>query len=46
MFIAIGPLQVILLTLVLPGAFFVLGFYFGKRAGYLKGVKETENQSK
>ena len=40
----IGPFQVILLllTLTFPIVLFFLGYYFGKKAGYNKRVKEEE----
>ncbi|WP_157514569.1 hypothetical protein [Christiangramia portivictoriae] len=40
-FNAIGAPQVILIFLI-PVAIFFLGYYFGKKAGYLKRIKETE----
>ncbi|MBW2937537.1 hypothetical protein KXJ69_05435 [Aureisphaera sp. CAU 1614] len=43
MFTAIGPVQ-LLLVLLIPTGIFFLGFYFGKKAGYIKRVKETENR--
>ncbi len=39
----IGAPQVILILLI-PVAIFFLGFVVGKKAGYIKRVKETENQ--
>ncbi|WP_443632967.1 hypothetical protein ABXT64_10930 [Candidatus Marifrigoribacter sp. Uisw_064] len=41
----IGPFQIILLLLV-PVGIFLLGFFVGKKSGYIKRVKETENQNK
>ncbi len=40
----VGPFQVILLllTLTFPIVLFFLGYYFGKKAGYNKRVKEEE----
>lgn len=43
MIVAIGPVQIILALLVPIGIFF-LGFYLGKKAGYIKRIKETENR--
>jgi Tfp pilus assembly protein PilO len=40
-FNAIGAPQLVLILLI-PVAIFFLGYYFGKKAGYLKRVKETE----
>jgi hypothetical protein len=37
----IGPWQIILI-LGLPIALFVIGYQFGKKAGYIKRIKETE----
>tara|TARA_R110000868_G_scaffold354220_1_gene615531 strand:+ start:37 stop:177 length:141 start_codon:yes stop_codon:yes gene_type:complete len=41
----VGPIQLILLLLV-PVGIFLLGFYLGKKAGYIKRVKEVENLNK
>ena len=40
-FYAIGAPQLILIFLI-PIAIFFIGYYFGKKAGYIKRVKETE----
>jgi len=45
MYLAIGPFQIILVLLI-PVGIFLLGFYLGKKSGYLKRIKETENQNK
>ncbi len=45
MFIAIGPIQVILILIVPIGIFF-LGYIVGRKSGYIKRVKETEKQNK
>jgi Tfp pilus assembly protein PilO len=37
----IGAPQVILIVLI-PIAIFYLGYFFGKKAGYIKRIKETE----
>jgi hypothetical protein len=39
----IGPWQFILILLPVLGIFF-LGYYMGKKAGYIKRVKEMENK--
>ena len=42
-----GPQLIILL--IVPIAFiivFTIGFYIGKKSGYIKRIKETENQNK
>ncbi len=41
----IGPIQVILI-LIVPVGIFLLGFFIGKKSGYIKRIKETENQNK
>lgn len=41
--LAIGPMQVILVLLI-PAIIFLIGYSFGKKAGYIKRVKETENR--
>ena len=45
MYLAIGPIQLILVSIV-PVGIFLLGFLVGKKSGYIKRVKETENQNK
>lgn len=40
----LGPFQLIIL-LIIPIGIFLLGFFLGKKSGYLKRVKETENQN-
>ncbi|RIA09189.1 hypothetical protein OE09_1018 [Flavobacteriaceae bacterium MAR_2010_72] len=42
--LAIGAAQVILIILV-PVAIFFLGYSSGKKAGYIKRVKESEKQN-
>ena len=37
----IGAPQVILIVLI-PVSIFFLGYFFGKKAGYIKRIKETE----
>ena len=39
-----GPFQILLLLLI-PVGIFIFGFVMGKKAGYIKRVKETENRS-
>jgi hypothetical protein len=41
----IGGPQLLLILLV-PIGIFILGFYMGKKSGYIKRLKETENQEK
>lgn len=41
--LVIGAPQVILILLV-PVAVFFLGYTMGKKAGYIKRVKESDNQ--
>ena len=43
MFLAIGAPQLILACLV-PIGIFILGYVLGKKAGYIKRIKETENR--
>lgn len=43
MYLAIGPIQIILVLLV-PVGIFLLGFFLGKKSGYIKRIKETENR--
>jgi len=38
----IGPYQLIII-LAIPIVLFSLGYFFGKKAGYLKRIKETES---
>ena len=45
MYLAIGPFQLII-VLIFPVGIFLLGYYVGKKSGYIKRVKETENQNK
>lgn len=40
----LGPWQIII-VLFIPVLIFLLGYHFGKKAGYIKRVKETENKS-
>jgi hypothetical protein len=40
-----GPFQLLLL-LIVPVGIFLLGFFFGKKSGYIKRIKETEKQHK
>jgi hypothetical protein len=42
----IGPFQIILLVLALvfPIVLFMIGYYFGKKAGYKKRVKEDTKE--
>ncbi|WP_165776554.1 hypothetical protein [Maribacter sp. 4G9] len=44
MYLAIGAPQLILLSIV-PIGIFILGYALGKKAGYIKRVKETENKA-
>jgi hypothetical protein len=46
MYLAIGPVQIILVSIVVPVGIFLLGFSIGKKSGYIKRVKETEEQNK
>jgi len=39
----IGGAQ-LLIMLIVPIGIFILGFYMGKKSGYIKRLKETENQ--
>lgn len=39
----LGPWQVII-TLFIPILIFLLGYHFGKKAGYIKRVKEEEGR--
>lgn len=41
----LGPLQVIII-LFIPVLIFLAGYHFGKKAGYIKRVKEEEAQRK
>ena len=44
----IGPIELIIILLIfflLPTVIFIIGFYFGKKSGYLKREKE-ENVNK
>lgn len=43
--LAIGAPQVVLILLV-PFIIFYIGYSAGKKSGYIKRVKETENQIK
>lgn len=45
MYLAIGAIQLIL-VLIVPIGIFLLGFFIGKKSGYLKRVKEIENQNR
>lgn len=42
--LAVGPFQIILVLLVPVGIFF-LGYLLGKKAGYIKRIKETEKNN-
>ncbi len=46
MFLAIGPIQIILIFTIFPIGIFLLGFFLGKKSGYKKRAKETENRNK
>lgn len=39
----VGPFQLILL-LIIPIGIFLLGYFLGKKSGYIKRIKETEKQ--
>ena len=41
--LVIGPMQIVLILLI-PTIIFLIGYSFGKKAGYIKRVKETENK--
>jgi len=41
----IGAPQLIL-VLIVPVGIFLLGFFIGKKSGYIKRIKETESQNK
>jgi hypothetical protein len=43
---AIGPIQIILVSIIIPVGIFLIGFFVGKKVGYIKRVKETENRNK
>lgn len=45
MYLVIGPIQIIL-VLIIPVGIFLLGFFMGRKSGYIKRVKEAENQDK
>tara|TARA_B110000977_G_C11053617_1_gene483233 strand:+ start:494 stop:640 length:147 start_codon:yes stop_codon:yes gene_type:complete len=45
MVLAIGIVQIILI-LIVPIGIFLFGFFIGKKSGYLKRIKETENRNK
>ena len=36
----------LLLMLIVPIGIFILGFYMGKKSGYIKRLKETESQER
>ena len=40
----LGPWQMIVVSLVFPVLIFMLGYYVGKKAGYIKRVKEEEGR--
>jgi hypothetical protein len=40
-----GPWQIIIILLI-PVLIFLAGYHFGKKAGYIKRVKEEEAQRK
>ena len=40
---AIGPIQT-LLFLVVPVLIFMLGYFYGRKSGYIKRVKEEEEK--
>ncbi|MFT5601705.1 MAG: hypothetical protein ACI9N1_001953 [Flavobacteriales bacterium] len=42
--IAIGPIVITVLIAVI--AIFLLGYFLGKKSGYIKRLKETENQNR
>jgi len=46
MYLANGQDQIILVSIVVPVGIFLLGFSIGKKSGYIKRVKETEEQNK
>ena len=39
----VGPFQLILLLLI-PVGIFLLGYFLGKKSGYIKRIKETEKK--
>lgn len=41
-----GPFQMLLIGILIPVGIFLLGFYLGKKAGYIKRVKETESRNR
>jgi hypothetical protein len=40
--IGVAQLLVLFLSLVFPVVIFFIGYYFGKKSGYLKRIKEEE----
>ena len=42
MTLAIGPTEIIIFAMVVPVVVFLLGFWFGKKSGYIKRVKEEQ----
>lgn len=45
----VGPWQIIIILILLGiilGGVFILGYSVGKKAGYIKRVKEIENQTR
>ena len=46
MYLAIGPIQIILFFTIFPIGIFLLGFFLGKKTGYKRRVKEMENRNK
>ena len=46
MYLAIGPIQILLVLLVLifPIGIFLLGFFIGRKSGYSKKAREIEGK--
>lgn len=43
----LGPIQLVMMIIIgllIPIGIFILGFYLGKKAGYIKRIKETEGR--
>lgn len=38
----IGFLELIILFIIIPISIFLMGYYFGKKSGYIKRVKEED----
>ena len=45
MALTIGPIQILLASIVLPIGVFILGFYIGRKYGYSKGMKDAQKHN-